>query len=164
MTRVVVIQHVLELSQRSNTIRHSGEVLARLDVRVLGSQEVPLRLDDLRAEDGAWLLWPGGVSTVPVPKPKTVVVLDGSWSQARRMFQRVPELRRLPQWSLVAPEGRRSLREAPPGGMSSLEAVAQAVEALDGVDAARPFHEAHEALVQKQLGQRGYVGPMKSQV
>jgi hypothetical protein len=56
---------------------------------------------------------------------------------------------------------RCSLRAAPPGGMSSLEALAWAIEALDGAGAARPIHEAHEVLVQKQLRERGYVGPMR---
>jgi DTW domain-containing protein YfiP len=73
----------------------------------------------------------------------------------------VPELLRLPRLSLVAPEGRRSLRKSPPGGMSSLEAIAHALALLEGAEVAAPVHAAHEALVQKQLSQRGYVGPMK---
>ena len=90
-----------------------------------------------------------------------LVVLDASWSQAKHMLQRVPELLRLPRLSLVAPEGRRSLRKSPPGGMSSLEAIAHALALLEGAEVAAPVHAAHEALVQKQLSQRGYVGPMK---
>jgi DTW domain-containing protein YfiP len=160
-TRVVLIQHVLELSQRSNTARHAVGVVPSLEVRMFGVQGTALRVDDLRADQDVWLLWPGGVAGVPSPRPRTVVVLDGSWSQARKMMQRVPELRKLPHWSLAAPEGRRSLRAAPDGGMSSLEAMAWAVELLDGADVAAPIHAAHEALVQKQLAQRGYVGPMR---
>ncbi|MFT3712620.1 MAG: DTW domain-containing protein [Archangium sp.] len=160
-TRVVLIQHVLELSQRSNTGRHASGVVPSLDVRVFGAQGAPLRVDDLRADQDVWLLWPGGDTAVPVPKPRTLVVLDGSWSQARKMMQRVPELRKLPQWCVPPREGRVSLRAAPDGGMSSLEAMAAAIELLDGVEAAAPVHAAHEALVQKQLRERGYVGPMK---
>jgi DTW domain-containing protein YfiP len=160
-TRVVLIQHVLELSQRSNTARHAVGVVPSLDVRMFGVQGQTLRVDDLRADQGVWLLWPGGVSGVPSPRPRTVVVLDGSWSQARKMMQRVPELRKLPHWTLPTREGRQSLRAAPEGGMSSLEAMAVAIELLEGTEAAAPIHAAHDALVQRQLQQRGYVGPMK---
>jgi hypothetical protein len=45
--------------------------------------------------------------------------------------------------------------------MSSLEAIAHALALLEGAEVAAPVHAAHEALVQKQLSQRGYVGPMK---
>lgn len=159
---MVVIQHVLELAQRSNTLRAASGTWPELEVRLFGVQGVTLRVDDLRAEQGVWVLWPGGVTSVPAPPPRSVVVLDGSWSQARKMMQRVPELRRLPQWSLAAPEGRVSLRAAPAGGMSSLEAIAAAIEALHGAEAAAPIHHAHRALVEKQLRERGYVGPMKA--
>jgi len=155
-TRIVLIQHVLELSQRSNTGRHAAAALSSLESRVFGAQDAPLRADDL---GGAWLLWPGEPPpSAAEPRPATIVALDGSWSQARRMMQRVPELRGLRRWSLPAPEGRRSLREAPPGGMSTLEAIAEALAALEGAAVGDALRAVHEALVQKQLAERGYVG------
>ncbi len=157
-TRVVLIQHVLELSQRSNTGRHAATVVPTLETRVYGAKNERLQVDDLQR---AVLLWPDAPTMKPSPLPDTLVVLDASWSQAKHMLQRVPELLRLPRLSLVAPEGRRSLRKSPPGGMSSLEAIAHALELLEGAGVAAPVHAAHEALVQKQLSERGYVGPMK---
>lgn len=159
-TRVVLIQHVLELSQRSNTGRHAAAALSSLEVRVFGAPDAPLRADDL---GGAWLLWPGEAPPGPsAPRPSTVVALDGSWSQARRMLQRVPALRGLRRWSLPAPPGRRSLREAPPGGMSTLEAIAEALAVLEGEAVGAALRAVHEALVQKQLAERGYVGKQRS--
>jgi len=103
-TRVVILQHVLEQTERSNTGRHAAAVLAALELRVFGARGVPLRVDDL---DGAWLLWPGEPPPdAATPRPSTLVVLDGSWSQARRMMQRVPQLHALRRWSLPAPAGR----------------------------------------------------------
>jgi DTW domain-containing protein YfiP len=156
--RVILIQHILELSERSNTGKHAARVSARVEPRVFGAKDAPLKVDDLA---GAWLLWPGEAAAPVGGPPPALVVLDGSWSQARKMMQRVPELRALPRFSLVAPEGRRSLRASPEGGMSSLEAIAEALAVLEGDEAARPLREAHEALVQKQLAERGYVGPMR---
>jgi DTW domain-containing protein YfiP len=156
-TRVVLIQHLLEQTERSNTGRHAVGLLERLELRVFGVKDAPLKVDDL---SGAWLLWPGEPPPDQgTPLPETVVVLDGSWSQARKMMQRVPELRALRKFSLVAPEGRRSLRAAPSGGMSTLEAIAEVLAVLEGDAVAAPVRAAHEALVQKQLAERGYVGP-----
>jgi DTW domain-containing protein YfiP len=155
-TRVVLLQHVLELTEKSNTGRHAAAVLAALELRVFGARDVPLKVDDL---EGAWLLWPGepppDLATV---RPSTLVVLDGSWSQARRMMQRIPQLHALRRWSLPVPAGRRSLREAPPGGMSSFEALTEALGMLEGEAVAARLRAVHEALVQQQLAQRGYVG------
>ena len=156
-TRLILIQHVLELSERSNTGRHAAAALSAMDLRVFGSKDTPLKVDDL---EGAWLLWPGEPEIAAVvPRPSTLVVLDGSWSQARKMLQRVPQLRALRRWSLTAPPGRRSLRASPPGGMSSLEAIAEALAALEGEALGARVRAVHEALVQKQLSERGYVGP-----
>ena len=156
-TRVILIQHVLELSERSNTGRHAAAALSSLESRVFGAKDSILKVDDLT---GAWLLWPGEPE-IPdtVPRPTTLVVLDGSWSQSRKMLQRVPELRALRRWSLPAAPGRRSLRASPPGGMSSLEAIAEALAVLEGETVGDTLRAVHEALVQKQLGERGYVGP-----
>jgi len=103
-TRVVLIQHVLELSQRSNTGRHAASVLPTLETRVYGAKDERLRVDDLQR---AVLLWPDAPTMKPCPLPDTLVVLDASWSQAKHMLQRVPALLRLPRLSLVAPEGDR---------------------------------------------------------
>lgn len=160
MTRVVLIQHVLELQQRSNTGRHAAAALSSIELRVFGEKVATLKVDDLA---NAWLLWPGegAAPDLSVWKPSTLVVLDGSWSQARKMMQRVPELRSLRRWSLPAPAGRRSLRASPPGGMSSLEAIAEALAILDGEEVGSRLRAVHEGLVQKQLAERGYVGPMR---
>lgn len=155
-TRIVLIQHVLELKEPSNTGRHAASALSNLDLRVFGQKGVPLKADDL---EEAWLLWPGEPEPPEsAPRPSTIVVLDGSWSQSRKMMQRVPELRSLRRWSLPAPAGRRSLRAAPPGGMSSIEAIAEAVARLEGTELGDQVRAVHEALVQKQLDDRGYVG------
>jgi len=155
-TRIVLIQHVLEQTERSNTGRHAAAALSSVEVRVFGAKDVPLKVDDL---EGALLLWPGAPPFIPSGLEERLVVLDGSWSQSRKMMQRIPELRSLRRWSLPARPGRRSLRASPPGGMSSLEAIAEAIAVLEGEEAGARVRSVHEALVRKQLADRGYVGP-----
>lgn len=158
-TRVLLIQHVLEQTEPSNTGRHAAAALANLELRLFGAKDAPLKVDDL---DGAWLLWPGEPPPPEgTPPPHTLIVLDGSWSQARKMSQRVAALRGLRRWSLPAPPERRSLRASPPGGLSTLEALAAALGALEGEAVGAHLQAVHEALVQRQLADRGYVGPMR---
>ncbi len=153
-TRIVLIQHVLEQTERSNTGRHAAAALSSVELRVFGAKDVRLKVDDL---EGALLLWPGEAPFVP-GEVGGLVVLDGSWSQARKMMQRVPELRALKRWSLPAPAGRRSLRTSPVGGMSSLEAIAEALAVIEGEAVGLQVRAVHEALVRKQIAERGYVG------
>lgn len=152
--RIVVIQHALELKERSNTAKHALATLTNSERRVYGLKDAPLVLDDLH---DAWLLWPGAEAK-PVGAPSTLVVLDGSWSQTRRMVQRIPEVRRLPRYSVTPKAWRVSLREAPEGGMSTLEALAAALRELESEEAGARLDAVHEALVQRQLDERGYVG------
>jgi DTW domain-containing protein YfiP len=85
------------------------------------------------------------------------VLLDGSWSQARRMFQRLVPLRALPRLSLGAQPGER-LREGPEGTMSTLEALAHALAIVESAQAAAHLLAVHELLCERQRSLRGYVG------
>ena len=62
---------------------------------------------------------------------------------------------------LPRPAGRRSLRATSPDGMSSLEAIAEALAVLEGDEVGARLRAVHEALVQRQLSERGYVGPQR---
>jgi DTW domain-containing protein YfiP len=86
-----------------------------------------------------------------------VVLLDGSWSQVRRMAQRAPPLRRLRRVRLTVERVEPSLRDAPPGGLSTLQALAHAVALLEGATAAAPVFALHQLLVDRTLAARGYV-------
>jgi len=163
-TRVVLVQHVLEVPKRSNTGQAAAEGLANLERHVHGAPPgageapglEPAWLAALEAP-GTWLLFPGGQTAPPWPAPARLVVLDASWSQARRMVQRLPRLRALPRWSLAVTAPEPSLRQAPPGGLSTLQAIARAVELLEGPEAAEPVHALHRALVARTLAARGYL-------
>ena len=129
------------------------------DSRLLGDLGAGARRWDASGRPEG-MLWSGEPEPpASITRPSTLVVLDGSWSQSRKMMQRVPELRSLQRWSLPSLPGRRSLRASPPGGMSSLEAIAEAIAALEGEELGAAVRELHEALIQKQLAERGYVGP-----
>ncbi|MBN9686991.1 MULTISPECIES: tRNA-uridine aminocarboxypropyltransferase [unclassified Corallococcus] len=140
-TRFVFLQHVMEVSKRSNTGGVAALALANAKLLIHGSMAGTFDMEVL-SEPGTWLLFPDGPTAPPdAPPPRQVVVLDANWSQARRMTQRLPELRTLPRLVLPPPEpGLLMLREpSHPAGMSTLDAVARAVALLEGPEVAAPL-------------------------
>jgi DTW domain-containing protein YfiP len=135
-TRVVIVRHHLERHRSSNSGRLAHLALANSEIVDHGGGENAT----LPTLDGAYLLYPLGepAYTVPEPRPRTLVVLDATWSQARRMYRKLDELRGLPVLSLPeAPMPAARLREAPaPGRVSTIEAIARALRLLEGEPAA----------------------------
>ncbi|WP_338864654.1 tRNA-uridine aminocarboxypropyltransferase [Myxococcus stipitatus] len=149
-TRILLLQHVMEIAKKSNTGRVAALAMPNSQVIIHGA---PIGTDlELLSEPGTWLLYPDGPSAPPdAPPPRQLVVLDASWSQARRMTQRLPVLRTLPRLVLPPPEpGLLRLREpSHPSGMSTLDAVARAVEALEGREVAEPLERLAALRVQR---------------
>jgi DTW domain-containing protein YfiP len=137
-TRFVVVRHVLEKFRSTNTGRIALLGLTNAALAEFGGTEESGDLGKLIGPDAA-LLFPDGGRTV-TQTPRTVVVVDGSWSQARRMVQRVPVLRSLPRLALPLGEALPRLR-APtrPDGLSTIEAMTRALALLEGEAAATPL-------------------------
>ena len=102
---------------------------------------------------------PAPQSPADPPDPARVrqlVVLDGTWRQARRLLQHSAALLALPRWSLPAARPVSRLRRPPSEeGHSTLEAIAQAMRWLEG-EALGGFLEAlHDDAVARVLRTRG---------
>ncbi len=150
-TRILLLQHVMEIQKKSNTGRLVALALANARLLTYGA---PAGTFDtaLLSEPGTWLLFPDGPTAPPdAPTPRQLVVLDGSWSQTRKMTQRIPELRTLPRLVLPPPApGMLRLREPThPSGMSTLDAVTRAVAVLEGPEAAAPLERLAALRVQR---------------
>lgn len=132
-TRVVIVRHVTEARRMSNSGRIAALALENSETIEHGRLGAPAAPEALSAP-GTWLLFPEGppLSRAPAPPAARLVVLDGTWAQARRMRQRLPGLRGLPVLRLpdaAAPAAR--LREAPcRDHLSTLEAIAGALRIL----------------------------------
>lgn len=139
-TRVVIVRHHLEAWRSSNSGRLAHLALPNSQIIDHGGRAGVAALPAL---DGAWLVFPEGAATVapPVPPPRQIVVLDATWSQARRMFRKLDRLRGLPLLRLpdaAMPVAR--LRESPaPGYVSTIEAIARALRLIEGEAAAAPL-------------------------
>jgi DTW domain-containing protein len=150
-TRILILQHVVELPKKSNTGRLAALALANARLLTYGAPGESFDTA-LVAEPGTWLLYPDGPTAPPdAPAPRQLVVLDASWSQARRMTQRIAVLRTLPRLVLPPPEpGMLRLRDPThPSGMSTLDAIARAVAVLEGAETAAPLERLAALRVQR---------------
>jgi len=163
---VVVVRHASEIPRLTNTGRWAVAALE-------GAAVFDHALDDRRSddelgallEDGpAWLLYPSGHAGAPDgPAPRTLVVPDATWAQARRMVQRIGPLRALPRLGLPPPPPTARLRQPPrPGGMSTLEAIAGAFELLGDAAAAGALRNLHQTAVEKTLRLKGMWPPTRN--
>ncbi|HUS30994.1 MAG TPA: tRNA-uridine aminocarboxypropyltransferase [Kofleriaceae bacterium] len=156
-TRVVIVRHHLERARTSNSGRLANLALTNSEIVEHGGSAGPAKLEGL---DGAWLLFPEGeVTTVcPTPPPKQLVVLDATWSQARRMYRKIDSLRGLPMLRLpVEPMAAERLRASPgPGRVSTIEAIARALRLLEGEEPAAGLERLFAVAVERvqSMGRR----------
>jgi DTW domain-containing protein YfiP len=159
-TRVVILQHPRESDVAINTARLVELQLERAERHVaIKLGEVPAltaRLNDAAAPP--ILLYPGpdarDLAEEPPVGPVTLVVLDGTWWQAKKLFQQNPELALLPRYSLSpsSPSRYRIRREPALHCISTIEAIGEALSLLEPAGFDReallmPF----EAMVEHQL-------------
>ncbi|MEB3841762.1 DTW domain-containing protein [Pseudomonas guariconensis] len=161
-TRVVLLQHPSEVSHALNTARLAALGLVNAELRV---GEVFDDLPALLATPGyrPVLLFPGEQAQVlsayeiADDTPLLLIVPDGTWRKARKLLYLNPLLDALPRVTLgQVPPSRYRLRKAPePGALSTIEAVVEALNALEGAgrfDAlCRPF----DALIEGQIKAMG---------
>jgi DTW domain-containing protein len=159
--QVLIVRHHWEAFKSTGTARLASLALSNLRILdMAGENPAPVR-DALRELPDAWLLYPGGPDAPPAARPQTLVVLDGTWRQTRKMLRRLPELARFPRFSLsAAPDDapRDRLREPPrPGARSTLESIADALAVLDSAACGERLLELHRAFVQRTRRARGQI-------
>jgi DTW domain-containing protein YfiP len=158
-TGIVVVRHAREALKSTGTVRVAALALPRARILEYGEDGEPARtqLAGLLTP-GTHLLFPAE-PTVPWEGAKVdaLVLLDGTWRQARRMFHRLHVLQALPRLALP-PKAEAVLRlrdSVTEGGRSTLEALADALALLEGDDVAAPLHRLHADFVERVFRARG---------
>ena len=154
-TEIVLIRHVTELLLTSNTGRFAALSLPNSRVLGYGGGETFDAVPVTAA--GSALLYCSGPPRPLAFVPTRLIVLDGSFRQARRMYKRVPELRDLPELTLPVPRVTPTRLRQPTqqGGMSTIEAIAAALSLLEGPALAAPLWALHAELVRRADIMRG---------
>jgi DTW domain-containing protein len=155
-TRLVVLQHPRERDMPVNTARIASLCLPDAELHVgLRLPEALVRADPLRP---AALLYPGpGAIDVELSPPATditLVVVDGTWSQAKKLVRLDPAIAALPRYALrpAGPSEYRIRKEPHEDYVSTLEALVHVLGVLEGdrerfLPMLRPFRAMVEAQI-----------------
>ena len=162
-TRVVLLQHPDEVRHALNTARLAALGLRNAELRV---GEVFEDLPALLATPGyrVGLLFPGegaqaltAYSGTQDERPWLLIVPDGTWRKARKLLYLNPLLEGLPQVTLAQVQpSRYRLRKAPEeGALSTVEAVTQALNVLEGAGRFDGLLRPFEVLIVGQIEAMG---------
>ncbi len=159
-TRVVILQHRRERDMAIGTARMASLSLpqAELHVGVDWTDSAPLARALSDPERPPVLLYPGpharDILREPPVGPVTLVVVDGTWAQARSVVRDNPILNALPRYAFSAPEpSRYRIRREPRAEYcSTIEALMHVLGVLEGdPEKFRALLVPFEAMIDAQL-------------
>ena len=158
-TRVTIFQHPRESRHPFGTVRLARLGLTDVDVQIPTKAAAgTLMCTPLPSSIAAVLLYPTE-DAVDIrdlwPRPTTLVVVDGTWSTARKLVRDNPWLAALPRVKVTPPRpGNYRIRRAPDPTrqVSTIEAIVYALQALEGEDAGLShLLAAFDSMVDRQL-------------
>lgn len=156
-TRVVFLQHPRERRMAIGTARLAHLSLPNSELHVGVHFDQNARVRQVARPEEAVVLFPaeGAVEPAQLTRtPKTLVVIDGTWPQARKVFKENPLLQALPKIAFRPrrPSNYRIRKEPADHCVSTIEAVAEVLGQLEGdVDRFLPMLQPFEAMVDHQL-------------
>jgi DTW domain-containing protein len=165
-TRILLLQHPREKDVAIGTARMAHRALPSSRLRVgLDFAEDPEVLAALARPSPAYVLFPGPgslpVEQLPREPAITLVVLDGTWSQARKLLRLNPAIAALPRIAFSPPKPSAYVIRREPADfcVSTIEALAQVLAVLEPEGGAferllDPFH----AMVERQQRFQAEVG------
>ncbi len=164
-TRLCLVVHAKELKRTTNTGRLAIQALANSEMHIRGATTQALDLTKaLDKNYESFFLYPADDALELSPewlaqreKPVQLIVPDGNWRQASKVYGRHPELRAIP---LVMVKNFRETKaflraEHLEHGMATLQAIAYAFGAIEGEEVERRLLGLYEAKLKATLRGRG---------
>ena len=153
---ILVVRHWKERNKPSNTARLASLVIPNLRVIDYGAPESQWDPNTLDLPSPA-LLFPDPDADPLDYTPKSIVIVDGSWPQARKLVNKLPQLKAMPRIQ-VEPSAQPPirLRQPPiPEGMSTIEAIARLLDLLSGPGSGTPLDALYQRVVEATIAARG---------
>lgn len=157
-TKVVFLQHPRERYVAIGTARMAHLALPSSQFFRGVSFDDDARVQALADDPGAAILFPSAdavdLRDPSQPRPSTLVVVDGTWSQARKLVKTNAVLRRLPKvrFTPVMPANYRIRAEPEEHCRATIEAVVEALGILEGdVERFKPMLTAFERMIDLQI-------------
>lgn len=159
-TRVVVLQHPAEANHAKNTVKLLRLILTNIEV-IVGEQAEDfsqIKQCLLHNAQDAYLIFSADdaaeletVACTSVASPSTLVLIDGSWRKAKKIFFLNPWLSALPCIKISSKKSIYKIRRTMvDNSLSTIEAVAYCLQAYEGVSPS-PFLGALDAMMNRHL-------------
>lgn len=156
-THVVFLQHPREAKVAVSTCRMAHNSLPNSELHIGITAVGNARLEALCALPDTAVLFPSDtavdVSAVKTP-PKNLIVVDGTWSNAKKVVEKCPVLSALPRLAFTPdkPGNYRIRKEPAEHCLATIEATAFVLEKLENAPGRfTPMLSAFDAMVDKQL-------------
>ncbi|MFT7582436.1 MAG: DTW domain-containing protein YfiP [Myxococcota bacterium] len=154
-----VLQHPRERRHALNTARLLRLGLVSCDVHVLSSQAQSVACVPLQLTPRAGLLYPATDSRelselTAAERPSELVVIDGTWAQANRIYRDNPWLAALPSYRLSPKEGSRYRIRVEPRleCLSTVESVVAALRQLEpGLEGLERLDDGFDSMIDAQI-------------
>jgi len=157
-TPIVIVQHKREARHAIGTARIADLGLRRRRIEVVAADQKAGEAPPSWLPEGAGLLYPGAdsielASARPEQRPRCLVVIDGTWHQAKAVFRDHRWLQHLPRYRLSprSPSNYRLRKEPAAHCISTIEAIVEALGILEPDTSARPLLDAFDALIDDQI-------------
>jgi len=137
-TAVLMLQHRRESFHPFNTARIVSRALQKSQLMVGHNKNLNERFESVSLSQRAGLLFPGEdakiLENLPASElPDQLVVPDGTWHHVKTLMRDIPRLKRLPRFCIAPdePSRYRIRREPIAHGLSTLEAIVSALQAIE---------------------------------
>jgi DTW domain-containing protein YfiP len=170
-TRVSVLIHAKELKRTTNTGQLATLALINSQLHVRGRKDQPFNPNDcldaayqsilfFPSDDAVDLtddLLPSLIPALFTGKPINLIVPDGNWRQASKVHTRYPEFANLPRVKISAPNPSQYFlrKETMPEGMATLQAIAEALGVIEGLDVRDQLAKLYEVKLMRTIRARG---------
>ena len=164
-TRVSLVVHAKELKRTTNTGSLAIKSLLNSEMIIRGQTTDAVDLSHLIKSDFQNFLFYPADGAIELDeklvrntsKPIHLIVPDGNWRQASKVHYRHHELKNVLRIKISSPNvNQHHLRkENTPEGMATLEAIAKAIEIIEGSVAAMPLLRLYQSKLEKTLIGRG---------
>ncbi len=138
--KIFLLTHERELLRPSNTGVLAQSVAPELVERIIWARNTPnpSLLDAINRENSVLLYPVDDADAVPIESFDNIILLDATWQEARKMFNKSPYLKSLPKAQIKPRQVSQYQlrRNQPDGGLCTAECVVEILIAKNHVDVA----------------------------
>jgi len=160
-TKIVLVIHHKELRRTTNSGQLAVHALSNSEVFIRGQDRSKLDLSKILIPEYQTFLFYPDPEALPLTsefvqnqkRPLQLIIPDGNWRQASKVASRHPELKDIPRVMIKKPNlaTQHLRRETSSIGMSTLQAIAEALGIIEGPDVGNALMNLYEKKLEHTL-------------